>query len=70
MVEALARMFAMLKVPVAVMFAALTFPENKPLPCTESACDGDVVPRPRLPAALKMFTKAPDALYISRIFAV
>jgi hypothetical protein len=39
---------ATVKVPVAVRFAALTFPENNPLPCTPivNNADGDVVPTP------------------------
>ncbi len=33
-------------VPVAVTFAAVTSPENRPFPCTERRVEGDVVPIP------------------------
>ena len=43
-------------VPVAVRFATERFPEKSPLPWTERACEGEVVPMPTLPALLlKMF---------------
>ena len=36
-------------VPVAVRLAALKLPEKRPLPWTESACEGEVVPMPMFP---------------------
>jgi len=36
-------------VPVAVIAAAVRLPEKRPLPCTESDCDGEVVPMPTRP---------------------
>ena len=41
-----------LRVPVAVILATLVmFPEMNVLPWTESICEGDVVPTPKLPLA-------------------
>ena len=40
-------------VPVAMRLASVRFPEKRPLPCTESTCVGEVVPRPKLPEASK-----------------
>src|SRR5579872_4671359 len=37
-------------VPVAVIAAAVRLPEKRPLPWTESDCDGEVVEIPREPA--------------------
>ena len=46
---------------VVVAFPSIiTEPENKPLPCTESANEGEVVPRPRNPVALMTFVKEPE----------
>jgi len=56
-------------VPVAVMFAAERLPEKSPLPCTESAWDGEVVPTPKKPeefqipfGKLTVPTKVEDAV--------
>ncbi len=46
-------------VPVAVRLAPKTLPEKSPLPCTESVCEGEVVPRPRKPVAVKVEVAVP-----------
>ena len=46
-------------VPVAVMLAAEMLPENSPLPCTESAWLGLVVPMPTLPVFVILTFSAP-----------
>ena len=42
---------ATVSVPVAVIFAAVIFPEKKPFPWTERLVKGEVVPTPTLPLA-------------------
>ena len=44
-----AEMEAAVSVPVAVMFAAVRFPEKRPLPWTANVPAGDVVPTPTVP---------------------
>ena len=49
-------------VPVAVMLAADTLPENRPLPWTPRAKleDGEVVPTPTLPAVVAKYADPDD----------
>ena len=52
----------MASVPVAVKLASETLPEKRPLPCTESAWLGDVVPMPKNPRPVSRATsvRVPD----------
>ena len=59
-----------LKRDVVAFPSISTEPEKSPLPETESAADGEVVPKPRYPAALITLVRFPDELYISKMLAV
>ncbi len=48
-VEPVANMLSAVSVPVAVMLVAVKLPAKNPLPTTESAANGLVVPMPTLP---------------------
>jgi hypothetical protein len=49
-------------VPVAVRLASVRSPEKSPLPWTESAREGEVVPMPRNPPEVKTVESAPEVL--------
>ena len=49
-------------VPVAFTFANERSPEKSALPWTERERNGDVVPRPKLPAAVRTEERAPEVL--------
>lgn len=44
-------------VPEAMILAAIMLPEKRPLPSTESACEGDVVPMPTLPPLVAKYAE-------------
>ena len=51
-----------LAVPVAVKLATERLPEKSPFPCTDSVCEGEVVPRPKRPAEVNTEERVPDVL--------
>jgi hypothetical protein len=68
--DAVASILSALRVPVAVMLVAVRLPPKKPEPLTESVVNGEVVPRPKLPAEVKTEVRRPEGLYMSIILAV
>ena len=57
-------------VPVAKRLARFMSPENKPFPCTDNLCEGELVPNPNRPVEVKTFESTPVLSYISIMFAV
>jgi len=51
-------------VPVAVRLAAERLPEKRPLPCTESACEGVVEPIPTLPPLVAKYAEPEEVMAV------